>query len=399
MDAKFTPKQQRALKRAKTAAERESLKKLYLSQKAAASAGGQPASKPKAKAPGPGKGTARRHLPFFLDPMCPHPVPSLASDGKALDYTGLASSDFQVDTVNQTLLIVTNIGNSGSVAYTVKVNADGQAITGSPQVHTIPTLALSAKAGGPSATRAMKLSVSVVNCSNNYKVGGRVTYINSSQRLPPRMSSALTEYASILSGIKTSPYRKRINGKELMEPKQLIAYPVDNTEYSMFREFAGTLDVDGFLTHVCTGGDGQTTLDADVNPRSMSICAWVFEPASDVQDYSFTVRASYYSRWPLSSVPGQSMRPVPTAPAGIINHVRDVAESHASELLEVAAGGLTVSLAPRIADAARAAGSFLGRAFGRAAGLGEAGLGAAEGAIGGMELGGMAGAAVPLLAL
>lgn len=398
MDAQFTPKQQKALKKAKTAAEREGLKKLYHSQKAAASAGGQSACKPKMKAPGPGK-AVKRHLPFFLDPMCPHPVPSFASDGKALDYTGLASSDFTVDTVNQTLLIVTNIGNSGSVAYTVKVDASGQAVTGTPLVHTIPTLSLSDKEGGPSSARAMKLSVSVVNCSNNYKVGGRVTYINSSQRLPPRLKSVQTEYASILSGIKTSPYRKRINGKELMEPKQLITYPVDNSEYSRFREFAGTLDVEEFITHVCSGGDGISTLAADVNPRSMSICAWIFEPASDVQDYSFTVRASYYSRWPLASVPGQSMRPVPTAPAGIINHVRDVAESHAAELLEVAAGGLTVSLAPRIAGAARAAGSYLGRAVGRIAGIGEAGFGAAEGALGGMELGGLGAAAVPLLAL
>jgi len=395
MDAQFTKKQQNALKRAKTAAEREGLKKLYLSQKTAAFAGSAP-RKPKAKA-SPAR-VGKRHLPFFLDPMCPHPVPSLASDGKALDYTGLVSSDFTVDTTNTTLLFVTNTGNSGTVAFSFKVDSAGGFVTGSNVVHTIPTLSLSDKEGGPSATRAMKLGVTVVNCSNNYKVGGRVTYINSSQRLPARLTNQSTEYSSIITAIKTSPYRKRINGKELMDPKQLITYPVDNSEYNRFREFEGALDSNEFLSHIVSGGDGVVTTDTAVKPRPMSIVAWVFEPASDVQDYSFTVRSSYYTRWPLTSVPGQSMKPVPTAPASVVNHVRDVAESHASDLLEVAGGGLSIALAPRIASAARAAGSYLGAAAQRLVGAGAIGDGAAGGALG-MELGGMEAAAVPLLAL
>lgn len=397
MDSQFTMKQQQALKKAKTAAQREGLKKLFLSQKAAGFAGGRSPNKPKAKA-SPAKG-GRRHLPFFLDPMCPHPVPSLASDGKALDYTGLVSSDFTVDTINSTMLLVNNTGDSGTTAISFKVDSSGAFVSGSSVVHTIPTLSLSSKQGGPSATRAMKLSVSVVNCSNNYKVGGRVTYINSSQRLPARLVDTTKEYSDILTAIKTSPYRKRINGKELMDPKQLITYPVDNSEYNRFKEFNGALDANDFFSYIFSGGDGTVTQDTSVSPRSMSIVAWVFEPASDVQDYSFTVRASYYTRWPLTSVPGQSMRAVPTAPATVINHVRDVAESHASDLLEVAGGGLTMALAPRIAGAARAAGTYLSAAVQRFVGAGAVGEGAAAGALGGLELGGMAEAAVPLIAL
>jgi len=396
MDPQFTKKQQKALKKAKTAAEREGLKKLFASQKAAAPA--STPSRPKFKAsPGPAK-AKRRHFPFYLDPMCPHPVPSLASDGKALDYTGLVSSDFTVDTTNHTLLIATNTGNSGTTAITLKVDANGGFVNNSLAVHTIPTLSLSDKEGGASSSRAMKLGISVVNCSNNYKVGGRVTYINSSQRLPPRLVDTATEFSRITAGIKTSPYRKRINGKDLMHPKQIITYPVDNSEYSRFREFEGTLNVDQFMSHVFSGGDGVTTKDSVVTPRPMSISAWVFEPASDTQDYSFTVRASYYTRWPLSSIPGQSMKPVPTAPPAIVNHVRDVAEAHASDLVEVAGGGLMVALAPRVASAARAVGGFIGNAAeGLVAGLGGGAEAAAVG--GGLELGALEAAAVPLLAL
>jgi len=91
----------------------------------------------------------------------------------------------------------------------------------------------------------------------------------------------------------------------------------------------------------------------------MSVIAFIFDPATDPQDYSVTVRASYYTRWPLTSVPGQSMRNIPTADAKIINLVRDHAESTANDLVHIIEGGVFATLAPKLTNAARSIGGAL----------------------------------------
>lgn len=361
MENQFTRKQKAALQKAKTAASREALKKLYTAQRAGN-------VRPKALAhPKP------RPIPNFLDPMCPFPMPTLASEGRALPHTGLVSSDFTVDTTNTTLLLVANTGHSGTVAFSLKLDANGGFVSGSAEVHTIPTLSVADINGGPTTSRSMKLSVSVVNCTNNYKRGGRVTYINSSQRLPPRNIDSATEYAQVISGIKSSPYRRRINGDELVKPKHLITFPVDNKVYHSYDGFHGTLTAEEFLPYLLTPGDNTTTKETVFSPRPMSTVAWIFDPAPDEQAYSFTVRASFYTRWPLTSVPGQTMHNVPTAPASILNAVVDKAEAHGSDLAEIVAGGTAVAMGSRVSGVARsigsgvqAVGSGIGQALSRA---------------------------------
>merc|ERR1711964_258984 len=80
----------------------------------------------------------------------------------------------------------------------------------------------------------------------------------------------------------------------------------------------------------------------------MSVIAYVFDQVADPQDYSVTVRASFYTRWPLTTVPGQSMKPIPTASPKIVNHVRDQAESYANELLGFVTGGLSTKYGPQL---------------------------------------------------
>jgi hypothetical protein len=78
---------------------------------------------------------------------------------------------------------------------------------------------------------------------------------------------------------------------------------------------------------------------------------WVIMEAPSVaQAYTLQFSGSWYTRWPLDTVPGQSMRPVPTAPASAINAARDAAErasiptSMASAVVG-AAGGVVAALA------------------------------------------------------
>lgn len=307
---------------------------------------------------------APKAIPNFLDPMCPVPAPTLISNGRALAHTGLVSIDFVVGTTNRTLFLATNTGNSGSVGILMTIDPNGARVVADPiHIFTIPTLSAPDSGGGPSAARAMKLGVTVINCSNALKRGGRVSYINSSQRLPARTANS---YLPVIDGIKNSPYRRRITGDSLITPLQLLAFPVDTTSYHSFGPFHGTLDADEFLDHVLGAG-----IDSPAQ-RPMSVIAYVFEPVSDPQDYSATIRASYYTRWPLTTVPGQSMHPIRTAAASTINVVHDHVESTANDLVHVAEGGLAATVGPRLLGLGRSAATGLMRGMGQA-------LGAVEG--------------------
>jgi hypothetical protein len=330
--------------------------------------------------PVPPRSTARkpqpRGIPNLLDPMSDIPMPSLVSDGKALPHTSLVSDDFTVDATNYTVLFVTNTGHSGTVGSLFKCDAAGTYVAGSTMDFTIPTLQLSDAAGGPSAARAMKFSVAIVNCSNGLKRAGRVTYINSSQRLPARGPDSIGRYMPIIKGIKDSPYRRRINGDTMsvgpgQTAKHLIGYPTDSIEYANFKHFEGTESGSAFLSHVLGASEGY-----DPSNRPMSVIAYVFDPTTDPQDYSLTIRASYYTRWPLTSVPGQSMRNMPTSAASIINHVRDAAEDHGHELQNIVEGGLIATIGPKVGKA------LLTRAVGglTTAGAGLGGLASEAGA-------------------
>lgn len=308
------------------------------------------------------------------------PTPSITSEGKALAHTGLASGDFVVGSTNYTLLLATNVGSAGTVGAVLNISPTGEHVDGL-QTFTIPTMSAADAVGGPSAARAMKFSVSVVNCSNALKRGGRVTYLNSSQRLPaytPASEGSHNDFTPILQGIKNSPYRRRATGDCLGvppggKPTHLIGYPVDSVTYATFKAFHGTLAFSEFLEYVAGASTASTP-----KARPMSIVAYIFDPVSDPQDYTVTIRASYYTRWPLTSVPGQSMRNMPTADASVVNHVRDHAESTANDLTHVVEGGLLATLGPKIAGAARAGISRLGGMISRAgAGAVEAAEGAA----------------------
>jgi len=388
----LTPKQLAQVAKA-PAAKKQAMRDAYKMQNAQSASKKAPGPNPNVpKAQQPKRKQEAQSVPNFLDPMCPIPAPSITSDGKALPLTGLISTDFVVGSVNTTILLVTNTGSSGTVGFLATVDPSG-GLVGGADFLTIPTLAAADTAGGASASRAMKFSVSVVNCSNALKRGGRVTYLNSSQRLPARTCIAATDFSNIIAAIKSSPYRRRINGDELVHPKHLIGFPVDNVSYTKFDAHHGTLTASEFFGHVL----GASACDAP-QPRPMSVVAFIFDPVVDAQDYSVTIRASYYTRWPLTSVPGQSMRNIPTASANTINQVHDHAENTGNDLAHIVEGGVLATVAPRAANVARAAGQSL---LARVGGALRGGVAAAADAAEVLAVDALAGAemAAPLLLL
>lgn len=312
-------------------------------------------------------------IPNYLDPLCNHPVPTVISEGKALPYTGMVSSDFTVTgTTDSKLIIATNPGDTSTMAIVVTLDANGHEVADSMETMDIPTLTASDQAGGPSAMRAMKYSSTLVNCTSALRVGGRVTYLNSSQRLPSVTGtdqtttppSGLLNFAAIVAAVKSSPYRKRINAQELTKPSALVGYPTDTTHYLNYKPSRGSVDAAAFLSYVCTP-NVFTTDPATVPPvltsaleRPMSIQVWILEPVSQPNDYSLTIRAANYTRWPLTSIPGQIMLNTPTAPPEHINGVNNHGESTANDLKSAAEGGAGAVILPKVAGLVRSAGGY-----------------------------------------
>lgn len=324
-----------------------------------------------------GRPNERRCL-NFMDPLCPLPTPTAVASGKALAHTALVSDVVTINTTEQALLIVTQYGGTSTVGYFGKYSLSGLLVANSEKLYDLPTLETASAAGGPTSTRAMRLSCSLVNTTNLMSRGGSVHYLNSSQRLGEVVAPG--NFASLLSNIRDSPYRKVINGDSLLggprTPNRLLAYPTDSPKYHEYNGHIGQSDKTEFLRRCLvrfTAGAGLL----DELPRSMSIIVWVFDPPPENQTYRLTIRGSMYTRWPLASVPGHHMSTTPTIDGSVLNGVLQHVENNAGTLM--AEGGLAAVLAPKLIAAAKGA-QYLGQAgAGGAAGAAAEGVEMGEG--------------------
>lgn len=294
-----------------------------------------------------------------MDPTCPLPVPTTVSAGKALPHTALASHTLAIPPNNIGIVLALQSPGTSTVGWHALLDANGVFVAGSHKVYDLPTLTGAALGGGCTASRAMRLSCSVVNTTNAVNRGGAVTYINSAQRLPPIGNNLDLGY--LVDAIRESPYRKVTSGDQLLgtpgHPNKLTAYVTDMPLYNQFETHEGSETAVTFLrrlaTNVTNGGQLLEPL-----PRCMSIIAWIFDPPPVENTYRVTIRASCYTRWPIESVPGYHMKPIPTVDAATYNRVVDHVEEHASTLTTATEGGLVALAGPKIAQGA----SYVGRA-------------------------------------
>ena len=305
--------------------------------------------------------------------------------GKALAHSALDSATLTIPSTNSALVIATQIGGYGTVGYHCLLDSAGVLVADSERLYTIPTMSSHAENGGPTATRPMRLSVSVVNTTKVVDRGGTVTFLNSAQRLPgvePDTDNGPNDFSAIKSAIETSPYRKVVNGDCLLGtrdfPNKLISYPTDHTEYNTFHSHVGSMGRNLFLRHaiqhvryITTGG----TVTIGPLDRPMSVIAWLFDPPTSTNTYRVTMRASYYTRWPLETVPGYHMKPIPATDASTYNRVADKVEEQANVLTAATEGSLIALAGPKMLQGAQ----YLGRAAMTAAAEMTGGLGTAAG--------------------
>ena len=300
--------------------------------------------------------------PNFMDPLCPMPVPTTVSAGKALPHTALATHELVLQPGHEALVFACSFAGCATVGYQVIVDNTGQ-VAGGGELYHLPTLTASAMNNGCTSSRAMRLSCSVINTTNVMNRGGDVYYINSAQRLPEKDQNS--GFSRIMQAIKTHPTRRVVGGDRLLGTKQapskLLAYPTDMPKYHEFEEHTGAVSDDGagvdqYLRHLVEYVGTGTPPALGPLPRSMSIIVYYFENPPQVQTYRITMRGSMYTRWPMTSVPGYHMRAIPAVPAHVYNHVVDHAEAQANTLQAATEGGVIATVGPKLLQGAGAAG-------------------------------------------
>ncbi len=255
----------------------------------------------------------------LFDPRNPVLVPSIVSEGAAFPISGSTIRNLSMDTSVRTIVAYTNTGHAGTVMSWVNTSA-----TPGSEVNTIPLLAAADTAGGPTSGRSMKGGLSIVNRTQVLNMGGQVAVLNSTQRVSlPAQPSSMTaaQWSAFMDEIVAHPKTRIYNGADFKKGKTFIAHPLDQTEYVHYEGWHGTLGLNEFWQRIAIWSD------VNPEPRPMSTIFLVFEPNSVNNVYEFKTRSAFYTRWPLNTVPGQAHRPVPTAPAAVINAHRDHAEA------------------------------------------------------------------------
>jgi len=280
--------------------------------------------KKKSKAKAKGKVLVEDRDIHHMSPFFNTLIPTVINQGRAFPYTGLSRIDF-TQLVGDTILIAaTNVGIAGTVFTTITQNGAGAPFY---QVWTIPTIALADNAGGPTSGRAMKVSLGLVNTTPLLNRGGRVTTLNGQSRLridnPPSAASLVT-FNNIISTIRAMPNTQMHDAAHFGEERHMTGSVVDSVTYEDYEEWVGTESVDEFWEHIAVW-PLSTRRD-----RPMSTMWMILSPPALQQTYTVSTKASFYTRWGLSTVPGQSQYDVPTAPASFINRL----QSHAAVMAD-----------------------------------------------------------------
>lgn len=283
-----------------------------------------------------GKSAKKRERGVRLDMhhLSPHSsleIPTLLRSGQAFAYTG--ATRFQLpQALNETiLLIATNVGSSGSVVQVVR--QVGAAVPTALPPATISTLSSPDSLFGPTSSRAMKCGLSITCDTPALTRGGRITFMNGQSRV--RMDTApssfgLTTFQFLVSTIQSFPTSQSFDATHFGETREFTSNVVDQVRYTDFHEFAGALTYDEFMSHVAVWPG------ASIRDRPMSTMWVVLSPPADPQTYTICANAAYYTRWPLSTVQGQTQKDVPIAPASVINQIHAIGDHMADVVHTVA---------------------------------------------------------------
>lgn len=239
------------------------------------------------------------------------PTPVAEACGSALPYSGIFRRELTISTAERAIVIFSNVARAGTVALVI-----GNGATPGLTTQTIPTLALADDAGGPTSAKSMKAAVTLVSATAPLSRAGRITVLNSKQRFflaATPSTSTQANWNTFIDTVKAHPDAKSYSATDFAHPVTFHCHPVDSRRYNEFVDFFGAVSADEFMRSLAVWPG------SDPYARPMSSVIMIFEQPPTAQEYTASFRAAYYTRWPLNTIPGQTQRPVPTAPLSNIN--------------------------------------------------------------------------------
>lgn len=276
----------------------------------------------------------------MLHHMSPHfntLIPTLTHQGRAFPYTGVVRADITVGVLDTVLIAATNVGIAGTVFSFAIANGAGAPVF---TTATIPTISAADFAGGPTSARAMKFSMGLTCTTPLLSRGGRVSVLNGQSRLrvdlPPSTMTAAV-FAAVIASVRGMPNTQIYDNTHFGETREMSGSIVDSVTYEDFEEFVGTETTDEFWEHIAVW-PGSIRRD-----RPMSTAWIVLSPPAFQQTYTISVKAAFYTRWGLATVPGQSQIDIPTAPATIVNRIQALAHTMADSVHTIAEIGANAS--------------------------------------------------------
>lgn len=283
---------------------------------------------------GAGQDRASKDSPYHMSPHYPTNIPVALRCGQAFPYTGVIKLEI-TQAIGETILIAaTNPGSAGTVALIGRQS--GIAIP-TYSVATIPTLSFDDETGGPTSTRAMKFGVSLTCNTPLLNRGSRIYHLNGQSRVRidhSPQNPTLAVFQSVVQVITGMPSTVPYDNTHFAETREFTSNVVDNVSFIDFERFEGTLGIDEIASHMFV----WPGLGGGLRDRPMSTIWLIFTPPAVAQNYSVGMHASYYSRWGLSTIQGQSQTDIPVAPLAVINSMlehNDRMSTIAHTLLEV----------------------------------------------------------------
>jgi len=289
--------------------------------------------------------------PYHMSPHYPSNIPVALRSGQAFPYTGVIKFEL-AQAIGETIFIAATCpGSAGTVAL---IGRQSGIAAPTYSVATIPTLSLSDEAGGPTSARAMKFGVSLTCNTPLLSRGSRVFHLNGQSRIRVDSSPSavsLAVFQAIVNVVTAMPTCIPYDNTHFGDTKLFTSNVVDNVTYIDFNLFEGTLTVDQIFAHMAV----WPGLSAGLRDRPMSTTWLVFPPPSIAQTYALAMHGSYYTRWGLSTVQGQSQTDIPVAPIAVVNSIHERSDHMSNLAHSILDVGQRVgaALAPLVANRAQ----------------------------------------------
>jgi len=217
--------------------------------------------------------------------------------------------------------------------------------------YDINQLSLDDRSGGCTSARAMKCGLSITNTTPGVEIGGRISYVDLPNRIRFLANPAfggVPVFKNIIDSIDEIAGNKNENAAEFSKTKNLYCHVVDHVRYMDFHEFRGADTMSEFFATMGIWPDHH------IHDRCLSTLFVMIHPTTKSQTYTITAQGSYYTRWPMRTMQGQSQIKVPVSTIANVNAIHNHAESMSGVLHSASAVGSNIvsKLLPVFGDAA-----------------------------------------------